>query len=281
MAAPHPDDWPSLPGSRLEAVAAGEPFFYPEGTCKHGHVSVWRVTRKGKGQQCMGCARESDRKRCADPEVRAAENARVREWYASNASVPEWREARNASARARLAIPENREADNARIHKLAETGYFREYGAAWRKANPGLAKQHARRNRHRTPPWLTDAERAAIVAIYDSCPPSHHVDHIIGLKSKPIAGLHVPQNLCHLPGPENQSKGNRLNLTPVEMVECIARGMAVWADHTDNVPRRYKVPCWEKVAYANPSGEVDIPPMPRPRRQVVRPATASEETVEA
>ncbi|MFN4274529.1 MAG: HNH endonuclease signature motif containing protein [Aliihoeflea sp.] len=251
MAVPHPDDWPSLPGSLKEAVVAGEPFFYTGRPCKRGHVSMWRVTHKGKGQQCMECKRESDRKR-----------------YANNASDPEWREADNAR-------------NTIRTRKMTKAGYFREYSAAWREANPGLAAQKDKRNRHRAPPWLTDAERAEIVRIYDECPPGYEVDHVVPLKHKLVAGLHVPANLQYLTVAENNAKGNRLEMTAEEAVEFIAMGRGCWAAHTGHDPRHYKMPCWEKVAYADPLGEVDIPPMPQPRKRVVRPAAASEEKVEA
>ena len=81
----------------------------------------------------------------------------------------------------------------------------------WRRANPKLARacDNARRKRVRTatPAW---ADRKAIRAIYERCPSTHHVDHIIPLKGKTVSGLHVETNLQYLPAVENLKKHNRL-----------------------------------------------------------------------
>lgn len=93
----------------------------------------------------------------------------------------------------------------------------REQGPIWAKANKGRVT--ARANRHRiakqraTPAW---ADLDAIVAIYEQAAAlstatgnPYHVDHIVPLQGKIVAGLHVANNLQILPGKENQSKGAR------------------------------------------------------------------------
>lgn len=60
-----------------------------------------------------------------------------------------------------------------------------------------------------TPPWLTEAMRAEMKDIYESCPPTHNVDHIVPLDSKIVCGLHVPWNLQHLSFEENMRKSNK------------------------------------------------------------------------
>jgi hypothetical protein len=144
-----------------------------------------------------------------------------------------------------------------------------------RTENPELFRARARRNRYRTPPWSTDADRDDIRAIYRDCPPGHHVDHIIPLKGYPLAGLHVPANLQYLPGTDNISKGNRFECSPEEAATYIARGMACWTEHTPMKPYSYKLD-WSKVAYADPASDLDIPAQPKPKRTraVVRPVDA-------
>lgn len=59
-----------------------------------------------------------------------------------------------------------------------------------------------------TPPWLTEAQRAEMKHIYESCPPGSNVDHIVPLDSKIVCGLHVPWNLQHMTFLDNMRKSN-------------------------------------------------------------------------
>lgn len=60
-----------------------------------------------------------------------------------------------------------------------------------------------------TPKWLTEKQIDRMRETYRTCPPGHHVDHIVPLKSDIVCGLHVPWNLQHMPAGPNMSKGNR------------------------------------------------------------------------
>jgi hypothetical protein len=110
--------------------------------------------------------------------------------------------------------------------KLAAVRYSRRY-ATDLEFRHGYRARHALRRARKlraTPPW---ADLAAIRAFYAACPPGHHVDHVIPLAHPELDGLHVLGNLQHLPGPENDGKGNRLELTPAEVRRAIRDGLAV------------------------------------------------------
>lgn len=91
----------------------------------------------------------------------------------------------------------------------------------YRKQN--LAAANAKLAKYRcslvmaTPSWLTDADKAAILSIYqhsiqltkDTGIP-HEVDHIVPLQGKTVRGLHVPWNLQVLTKQHNRIKGRKI-----------------------------------------------------------------------
>jgi hypothetical protein len=70
-------------------------------------------------------------------------------------------------------------------------------------------KEHWRKVRRASPPWLTPEHRRQIREIYRSRRPGEQVDHIVPLVSPIVCGLHVPWNLEAIPAGPNMSKGNR------------------------------------------------------------------------
>lgn len=85
----------------------------------------------------------------------------------------------------------------------------------WQRRNPekmcALVAKRAAAQLQRTPPW---ADLKAIEAIYSAANLlGEQVDHIIPLQGKLVSGLHVPENLQCLPARENQSKGNRFDVS--------------------------------------------------------------------
>lgn len=84
---------------------------------------------------------------------------------------------------------------------------------AWKEANPtkvnALRAKRRAKKLQRTPSW---ANLDAIKYVYDACPPGYHVDHIIPLQGQLVSGLHVAENLQHLPALENCSKNNKFTV---------------------------------------------------------------------
>lgn len=90
------------------------------------------------------------------------------------------------------------ETNKDRYHKPYIAEHRDEYNA--RKAKRRAQKLNA------TPTW---ADIGKIREVYRLCPEGYHVDHIYPLISDWVCGLHVHENLQHLPAKDNISKGNR------------------------------------------------------------------------
>lgn len=84
------------------------------------------------------------------------------------------------------------------------------------KINAAVAKRNAAKL-NQTPVWLTEDELWMVDQAYELAVLrtnifgfAWHVDHIIPLQGKTVAGLHTPYNLQVIPAKENLRKGNRL-----------------------------------------------------------------------
>ena len=110
-------------------------------------------------------------------------------------------------------------------------GYMQKASKAWHERNPEYLKEHYKANKQRyiaatarrraaqdsaTPAWLTAVDKAMIQEMYDVSEAryiqtgiKHHVDHIVPINGKGVAGMHVPWNLQVITAQENLSKGWR------------------------------------------------------------------------
>lgn len=168
--------------AREEAIAAGEPKFWPGVPCLHGHVCEWytQPTSTWVGGKCCECAAEynakpeakaKQRERNAKPEVKTKKRECKAKYYAKR--------------------------------KAEHPGY----GTA------GRAYDKAKR-RGALPPgcWTRQELIAATLPLYDESTRltkktgvKHHVDHKTALNQ---GGLHHPDNLQILPGKANMLKSD-------------------------------------------------------------------------
>jgi hypothetical protein len=110
-------------------------------------------------------------------------------------------------------------------------GYMQKASKAWHERNPDYLSNFYKANKERyvaararrraaqdsaTPAWLTAIDKAMIQEMYDVSEAryiqtgiKHHVDHIVPINGKSVAGMHVPWNLQVITAHENLSKGWR------------------------------------------------------------------------
>lgn len=203
LLAAHTLDEPSLvmlPANEKEAkslLASGWPVDVPRRIftgrpCTHGHVAPRQVA----GYCCATCNSQFAREYNRRPEVRIRDNAKARRRYQDRPPTAD--------------------------EKAERRSYLAEY-----RQRPDAKARHRRRmlsvvaeRRAGVPPWLTDAQRDEIKAIYDEAARlteatgvPYEVDHIVPLKAtcprtkKRIAcGLHLPWNLRPIRRDDNQKK---------------------------------------------------------------------------
>lgn len=98
-------------------------------------------------------------------------------------------------------------------HYTEHLEYHKAYGKKHRSEHRAdyNARSSSRRaaKLQRTPSW---ANLDKIKEIYRMCPEGYHVDHIVPLQGELVSGLHVENNLQHLPASENLAKGNKFNV---------------------------------------------------------------------
>jgi hypothetical protein len=187
---------------------------------------------------------QNDRRLANLDESRKRTREYLREWRAKNpeeaAAINKKYDEQNRDKRSeyakqyRKANPEKVKADHAKwVEENSEKvkAYAKKATKAWLDRNPDYQKNFYQANKQiymaasarrraaqdsATPAWLTAIDKAMIQEMYDVSEAryiqtgiKHHVDHIVPINGKNVAGMHVPWNLQVITAHENLSKGWR------------------------------------------------------------------------
>jgi len=197
------------------------------GTCRKCRVKAGRENRQANIEKYRERTRAYAREwRIKNPDKQAAANKRYDE-----------KNRDKRSAYAKQYRKDNPEKIKALFESWAKSnpekikGYAVKATKAWLERNPEYLKEHYKANKERyvaararrraaqesaTPSWLTAIDKAMIQEMYDVSEAryiqtgiKHHVDHIVPINGKGVAGMHVPWNLQVITAQENLSKGWR------------------------------------------------------------------------
>jgi len=183
-----------LPSSWSAAKSLGSRHYFTGKPCKRGHVEP-RQTSNG---WCIECGREKGR---------------------------HWSKSEKGKASAINYSRSEKCAEARRVYQRSPK--FREYARRYNKTEKmrvWACDYVARRNAQKlnaTPSWLADADLEKISTLYteaarltEATGIPHHVDHRIPLQGRDrktkqpnVCGLHVPENLQIITGPDNLTKG--------------------------------------------------------------------------
>ena len=187
---------------------------------------------------------QNDRRLANIDEYRKNTREYLREWRAKNpekqAAICKTYDEKNRSKRSAYAKQyrkDNPEKVQEQVKAWANANpekikaYSVKGGRAWHERNPEYLKEHYKANKERyvaararrraaqesaTPTWLTAIDKAMVQEMYDVSEAryiqtgiKHHVDHIVPINGKNVAGMHVPWNLQVITAHENLSKGWR------------------------------------------------------------------------
>lgn len=188
-----------LPKSKEEALALGLTYYFTREPCRNGHLAArWVPDAK-----CSKC--KSERRKNWARKNKISVLAKQRIWSAKWRADPENRKKWNANAllamKKYLAKPGKKE-----LNQATKKKYYSSSLGKVRMKESTIRK--IMRRRQRLPTW---ANLEKIEAVYHQCPAGFQVDHIIPLQGKLVSGLHVHNNLQHLPAFENNSKHNRFD----------------------------------------------------------------------
>lgn len=197
------NDHSGLPTTGSEARKIGSIYYFTGKSCKHGHVAK-RSARTGN---CVACTA-----------ITSAANGR-KNAAKRREDTRRWRE-RNRERYLEITRQNTRDwhvRNPERVAELRKRPSFRAKRVRYQR-NREMAQIRA------MPPWLTDAQKAAINDRYEEAQRltretgvAHHVDHIEPLRGRNSCGLHVPWNLQVITGEENLRKGNRSNYSTAQI----------------------------------------------------------------
>ena len=202
---------------------------------RNKHYGTCRVCRVKAGRKNRQANIETYRKRTREY---------LREWRAKNpekqAAICKTYDEKNRDKRSAYAKQYRKDnpekvQEQTKAWAKANPEKIRAYGQkavkAWLERNPEYPSNFYKANKERyvaararrraaqdsaTPTWLTAIDKAMIQEMYDVSEAryiqtgiKHHVDHIVPINGKGVAGMHVPWNLQVITAHENLSKGWR------------------------------------------------------------------------
>lgn len=210
--------------TRKGAKARGLARYFTGKPCSRGHMAE----RSAAAGTCLACHAETQKqRRDADPAGTSEIKRKSRAKHAEK--VKEYRKSYGEKNRDTVAMRfrryweanKAREQERCRRYQAKNLPSVREQQREWRAENRHKVRAkgalRAAAKIRATPPWLSDAHKAQIEAIYHErervsteTGVLHHVDHIIPLRSHIVCGLHVPWNLQVIPANDNLRKSNKI-----------------------------------------------------------------------
>lgn len=189
--------------SLKDAAKLGMTRYFTGKPCKHGHISERKVSDRG----CVRCRKDIGARH--DKKYPEKKKQRRKNYYNRNKD--------RTIAEAKEYYKNNRERFFTEKVKERRRKYSAEYYRKNKEYYHAKAMEYSSKKIQAMPLALSEFHKWVIYEIYhfrkiksEMTGITHHVDHIVPLRSNEVCGLHVPWNLRVIPAKENLSKSNKL-----------------------------------------------------------------------